>query len=111
LPRHISTHAAGVVISDQPLTQNIRVQKGSGQILLTQYAMGNVEEIGLLKMDFLGLKNLSILDNALKVIRYKTGKALQLQDIPMNDEQTLEVFKAADTVGIFQFESTGIKHV
>lgn len=111
LPRHISTHAAGVVISDQPLTQNIPVQKGSGQILLTQYAMGNVEEIGLLKMDFLGLKNLSILDNALKVIRYKTGKALQLQDIPMNDEQTLEVFKAADTVGIFQFESTGIKHV
>lgn len=111
LPRHVSTHAAGIVISDQPLTNTIPVQKGSGEMLLTQYPMGNVEEIGLLKMDFLGLKNLTILDNALKVIEFNTGEQLKLKDLPINDKQTMQLFKRADTAGIFQFESSGIKSV
>lgn len=111
LPRHTSTHAAGVVISDQKLESIIPLQEGSGSIALTQYPMGNVEEIGLLKMDFLGLKNLTILGEALKIIQQDTGKRLQTQDIPMDDPQTLNLFQRADTVGIFQFESGGIKNV
>ncbi|AEB29702.1 DNA polymerase III subunit alpha [Carnobacterium sp. 17-4] len=111
LPRHISTHAAGIVISDNPLTQYVPLQKGGGEILLTQYPMGNVEEIGLLKMDFLGLKNLTIIDNTLKLVQRETGKRLDLLTIPMQDQETLQLFRQADMVGIFQFESTGIKNV
>ena len=111
LPRHISTHAAGVVISDKPLTQYVPLQKGGGEIFLTQYPMGNVEEIGLLKMDFLGLKNLSIIDNALKLVQRETGKRLNLLNIPMQDQETLQLFRKGDMVGIFQFESAGIKSV
>lgn len=111
LPRHISTHAAGVVISDKPLTQYVPLQKGGGEIFLTQYPMGNVEEIGLLKMDFLGLKNLSIIDNALNLVQRETGKRLNLLNIPMQDQETLQLFRKGDMVGIFQFESAGIKSV
>lgn len=111
LPRHISTHAAGIVISDKPLTSYVPLQRGGGEILLTQYPMGNVEEIGLLKMDFLGLKNLTIIDNALKLIQKQTGKRIDLLKIPMQDQETLHLFRQADTVGIFQFESAGIKNV
>ena len=111
LPRHISTHAAGVVISDKPLTQYVPLQKGGGEIFLTQYPMGNVEEIGLLKMDFLGLKNLSIIDNVLKLVQRETGKRLNLLNIPMQDQETLQLFRKGDMVGIFQFESAGIKSV
>ncbi|MBM6613702.1 DNA polymerase III subunit alpha [Desemzia sp. RIT804] len=111
LPRHTSTHAAGVVISDQKLENIIPLQEGSSSIALTQYPMGNVEEIGLLKMDFLGLKNLTILGEALKIVQQDTGNLLQTQDIPMDDPETLNLFQRADTVGIFQFESGGIKNV
>lgn len=111
LPRHTSTHAAGVVISDQKLENIVPLQEGSSSIALTQYPMGNVEEIGLLKMDFLGLKNLTILGEALKIVQQDSGKHLQAQDIPMDDPQTLDLFQRADTVGIFQFESAGIKNV
>ncbi|TFJ43024.1 DNA polymerase III subunit alpha [Carnobacterium divergens] len=111
LPRHVSTHAAGVVISDQPLVSLIPLQLGSGEIHLTQYAMGNVEEIGLLKMDFLGLRNLQILDNAIQLIKQEQGVVIDLHQIPMNDEETLTIFRKADTSGVFQFESTGIKNV
>ena len=111
LPRHVSTHAAGVVISDQDLTNIIPLQEGNNGIPLTQFAMGEVEEIGLLKMDFLGLRNLSIIGNALSSIEYQTGKKISLDDIPLNDEATLELFRKGETVGVFQFESKGIKNV
>lgn len=111
LPRHASTHAAGVVISDQELVNLVPLQEGSQSIALTQYAMGNVEEIGLLKMDFLGLKNLTILGEAIKVIQRDKKQTLHLQDIPMDDEETLKLFQKADTSGIFQFESNGIRNV
>ncbi|APB31470.1 DNA polymerase III subunit alpha [Vagococcus teuberi] len=111
LPRHVSTHAAGVVISDQDLTNLIPLQEGNNGIPLTQFAMGEVEEIGLLKMDFLGLRNLSIIGNALSSIEYQTGKHLSLADIPLDDEKTLELFSQGNTVGVFQFESKGIKNV
>lgn len=111
LPRHVSTHAAGVVISDQELTDYVPLQTGSNGIPLTQLAMGEVEEIGLLKMDFLGLRNLSIIGNTLDSIKYLHKKAINLEEIPLDDEKTLEMFRKGATVGIFQFESEGIKKV
>jgi len=111
LPRHVSTHAAGVVISDQELTDYVPLQTGSNGIPLTQLAMGEVEEIGLLKMDFLGLRNLSIIGNTLDSIKYLHKKTINLEEIPLDDEKTLEMFRKGATVGIFQFESEGIKKV
>lgn len=111
LPRHVSTHAAGVVISEQALDNVVPLQKGSGELVLTQYPMGNVEEIGLLKMDFLGLKNLTILSDALDFIRSGTGETIDIKNIPLDDQETLGLFRRGDTSGIFQFESDGIRRV
>lgn len=111
LPRHISTHAAGIVISDEALVDQVPLQQGSQEALLTQYAMGDLEEIGLLKMDFLGLRNLSLLDRVLRSVNYHRNLNLTLQDIPLNDEKTLQLFKRGDTTGVFQFESDGIRRV
>ncbi|TLG79891.1 DNA polymerase III subunit alpha [Vagococcus zengguangii] len=111
LPRHVSTHAAGVVISDIPLTDVVPLQEGSEDIPLTQFTMGNVEAIGLLKMDFLGLRNLSIIDDTLRHIRRTTGTELTQKMIPMNDPDTLALFKKGQTAGVFQFESAGIRNV
>lgn len=110
-PRHISTHAAGVVISDQPLVELIPLQQREGDLFLTQYQMGDIEEIGLLKMDFLGLKNLTILNNAIQLAERETGASIDIFSIPLHDQQTLELFRKSDTNGIFQFESNGIKSV
>ncbi|WP_028273065.1 DNA polymerase III subunit alpha [Atopococcus tabaci] len=111
LPRHVSTHAAGVVISEQPLQQLVPLQKGSGELPLTQYPMGNVETIGLLKMDFLGLKNLTILADTLHFLREGQKVDIDLRTIPLNDNATLDLFRKGDTSGIFQFESDGIRRV
>lgn len=111
LPRHVSTHAAGVVISDHNLLEYVPLQKGSDTIFLTQYTMNDVEAVGLLKMDFLGLKNLSIIDNTLKAIKRVEGQTLALKKIPLNDPKTLLLFQKGETSGIFQFESAGIKNV
>ncbi|WP_314061858.1 DNA polymerase III subunit alpha [uncultured Vagococcus sp.] len=111
LPRHVSTHAAGVVISDQDLTSLVALQLGSNQIPLTQFTMGDVEAIGLLKMDFLGLRNLSILDDTIQQIKRVYKEEIILKDLPMDDKKTLDIFYKAQTVGIFQFESAGIKNV
>ncbi|MFD0897595.1 DNA polymerase III subunit alpha [Loigolactobacillus binensis] len=111
LPRHYSTHAAGIVLSDQDLTDYVPLQTGSEGILLTQFPMGNVEALGLLKMDFLGLRNLSILANALNLIKQQTGKVLPIAQVPLNDTATIALFQQGDTDGVFQFESAGIKNV
>lgn len=111
LPRHISTHAAGIVINDEPLVTYTPVQSGSGDARLTQYAMGELERIGLLKMDFLGLRNLSLLDRILKIVNYNRTKPLTLADIPLEDKATLNLFQKGDTTGVFQFESSGIRRV
>lgn len=111
LPRHVSTHAAGIVISDQPLTDFVPLQLGSEQIPLTQFAMGEVEAIGLLKMDFLGLRNLSIIDDALRFIKKNHGIRLELSEIPLDDERTFQLFQKGYTSGVFQFESSGIRNV
>lgn len=111
VPRHVSTHAAGVVISDNPLREIVPLQKKNSDLYLTQYTMGNIEEIGLLKMDFLGLKNLTILNDAVQLASDDHKESINIWEIPMDDDRTLDIFRRADTNGVFQFESPGIKNV
>jgi DNA polymerase-3 subunit alpha len=111
VPRHVSTHAAGVVISDNPLREIVPLQKKNSDLYLTQYTMGNIEEIGLLKMDFLGLKNLTILNDAVQLASGDHKESINIWEIPMDDDRTLDIFRRADTNGVFQFESPGIKNV
>lgn len=111
LPRHTSTHAAGVVISEQPLTDLIAIQEGHNEIYLTQFPMEVLEEIGLLKMDFLGLRNLTLIDNIHSLIQRGTGKKLDLSRISMNDQKTFALLGKGDTTGVFQLESSGMRSV
>ena len=109
--RHASTHACGVVITKEPLTNSVPLQlstQGNNSIV-SQYEMHAIEDLGLLKMDFLGLKNLTIIENARKQIKKTYGEDLDMQKIPLDDEKTLELFRRADTVGIFQLESQGMR--
>ena len=111
LPRHLSTHAAGVVLYDKPLTDVIPLIYKDQQMPITQYTMKYVEQIGLLKMDFLGLTNLSILHDSVELTKSIYQHEIILNEIPLDDEKTLELFQMADTNGIFQFESDGIRRV
>lgn len=111
LPRHVSTHAAGVVISDENLLNLVPLQPGSNEILLTQFTMNDVEKIGLLKMDFLGLRNLSIIDDTLTAVKRVYNQTIRLNQIPLDDETTLALFRKGETSGVFQFESAGIRNV
>jgi DNA polymerase III subunit alpha len=111
LPRHSSTHAAGVVISEQPLSDIVPLQQGHGDIYLTQYPMDVLEQLGLLKMDFLGLRTLTFISNVCKLIYQKTGKFVDVQNVPLHDERTFALLSRGDTTGIFQLESEGIKNV
>ena len=108
IKKHIGTHAAGVVVSSESLTNIIPVIK-SGDEYLTGYTMNELEELGLLKMDFLSIKNLTIIANVLNDVK-KTNPSFNLNQIPLDDEKTYQLFSNGDTVGIFQFESTGIKN-
>ena len=109
LKRHISTHAAGVVISSIPLDTVIPICKSEGD-LLTGVTMEYLEELGLLKMDFLALRNLTIIQNVIELIEEETGKKINLAEIPLDDKQTINIFKHVDTEGIFQYESSGMKN-
>ena len=109
--RHASVHAAGVVIADKPIVEYTPLQRESkGERIVTQYDMYTVGEdgVGLLKMDFLGLRNLTILSQALNFIR-KSGKAIDLQTIPLNDEKTYDMLSSGETTGVFQLESAGMR--
>ena len=111
LPRHLSTHAAGVVLYDKPLTEVIPLMDKEQQLPITQYTMKYVEQIGLLKMDFLGLTNLSILHDSIELTKKIYQREMSLNEIPLDDKKTIELFQEADTNGIFQFESDGIRRV
>jgi DNA polymerase III subunit alpha len=111
LPRHTSTHAAGVVISEQPLSDIVPLQEGYEQIYLTQYPMDILEELGLLKMDFLGLRTLTLIENVRTLIKHKTGKTLDLQEIPFDDAKTYALLSRGETTGVFQLESEGMRKV
>jgi len=109
LPRHCSTHAAGVVISSRPLTNFLPLYKGSNDEVVTQFSMGSVEKLGLLKMDFLGLRTLTVIDNALKLIEESEGNQLNINAIPLNDPKTYELLSQGKTLGVFQLESGGMR--
>ena len=109
LKRHISTHAAGVVISSVSLDDVIPVCLNGGD-LLTGVTMEYLEDLGLLKMDFLALRNLTIIQNVLELIKNETGKDINLAEIPLDDKETIKIFDSVDTEGIFQFESSGMKN-
>ncbi len=110
LPRHYSTHAAGVVLSAKPLLDMVPLQRGNDPagLLMTQFEKGTVEALGLLKMDFLGLRNLSIMDDALKLV-HQTHPDFDITKISLADQSTLALFQQEKTDGIFQFESAGIR--
>jgi DNA polymerase-3 subunit alpha len=111
LARHASTHAAGVVISKNPLTDHVPlVRIGDGDIN-TQYEMGDVERIGLLKMDFLGLRNLTVMKAASDEIRRTVDAGFDLTAIPDDDKKTYDMLSRAETLGVFQLESEGMKRV
>ncbi|TJY39732.1 DNA polymerase III subunit alpha [Cohnella pontilimi] len=111
MPRHASTHAAGVVISPTPLTDYVPLQEGTEGVALTQYSMEYLEAVGLLKMDFLGLRTLSIIERTLGWIRDETGRVLRWEDVPFSDEETYALLGRGDTTGIFQLESAGMRRV
>ena len=109
LQRHCSTHAAGVVISSKALTEFCPLYKGGNDEVVTQYAMGSIEKLGLLKMDFLGLRTLTVIHNALKLIKQSQDKDLDISMIPLNDPATFKLLCASRTLGVFQLESSGMR--
>ncbi|NGQ94869.1 DNA polymerase III subunit alpha [Brevibacillus sp. SYP-B805] len=110
LPRHASTHAAGVVISREPLTEYVPLQAGSEGLALTQYPMDVLEEVGLLKMDFLGLRNLTIIQETLRHLK-RQGIELSLDHLPPADGKTFRMLSRGETTGVFQLESAGMRNV
>ncbi|MBI5345347.1 MAG: DNA polymerase III subunit alpha, partial [Deltaproteobacteria bacterium] len=112
LPRHASTHAAGVVISNKPLVEYLPLYKGQKEnIITTQYAMKDVEKIGLVKFDFLGLKTLTVIEKAGTLISENRGVKVDVDDLPQDDRPTYELVASGNTNGIFQLESSGIKEL
>lgn len=110
--RHASVHAAGVVIADKPLTDYVPLQKETnGDKIVTQYDMYTVGEdgVGLLKMDFLGLRNLTIIEETLNFIKQTQNKTIDLSNVPLDDKKTYELLASGETTGIFQLESSGMR--
>ncbi|NCS83020.1 DNA polymerase III subunit alpha, partial [Candidatus Saccharibacteria bacterium] len=107
--RSHGVHAAGVVIAPDDIVKYTPVEMSQKGVVATQYPMGPVEEIGLLKMDFLGLSNLTIVNNALRIIKKVHGNDIDLAKIPLDDTETYELFQRGDTTGVFQLESAGMK--
>jgi len=109
--RHVSTHACGVLITKELLTEYTPIQYASStdRTIVCQYSLHSIEDLGLLKMDFLGLKNLTIIESALKIIKATKGIEININKIPLDDERTFELFQRGETTGVFQFESSGMK--
>lgn len=110
LARHASTHAAGVVIAPGKLTDYVPLYKSSDGGICTQYSMKSVEEIGLLKIDFLGLRTLTVIEKCADSIR-KRGIQIDIQKLPLDDEETFELLKKGETLGVFQLESSGMRGI
>ncbi|HEX9844291.1 MAG TPA: DNA polymerase III subunit alpha, partial [bacterium] len=111
LARHASTHAAGVVISPQPLTDLLPLYKTNRDEITTQYDMKGLERMGLLKMDFLGLTTLTVLSDTVKLIAANRSVPLDLESLPLDDAETYQLFARGDTTAIFQFESHGMRDI
>lgn len=110
LPRHTGTHAAGMILAEQDLTSYIPLQKGLYEFYQSQLEASDLESLGLLKVDFLGIRNLAVIDDAIKMI-HRLGKPFSLVDIPLDDEKTYALLSRAETSGVFQLESNGMRAV
>lgn len=111
LSRHASTHAAGVVISDKPLMERVPLAKGAEGEIVTGFDMGSLEKTGLLKMDFLGLKTLSVIAETVKIVKRTKGKELDITQINLQDKKTFSLLAKGNTVGVFQLESRGMRDI
>ena len=111
LPRHASTHAAGIVISPAPLTEFTPLYKGNRGEITTQYPMGDIEKLGLLKMDILGIRNLTVIRDTEELVREKYKNDFNIENIPLNDGDTYRILSEAQTFGVFQLESSGIRDI
>jgi DNA polymerase-3 subunit alpha len=111
LARHASTHAAGVVISDEPLTEHVPLYRGAKGEVITQYPMGDIEKIGLVKFDLLGLRTLTAIDLAVKLINKKrpSSETLDITALPLSDPKTYALLESGRTMGVFQLESVGMR--
>ena len=109
--RHASVHACGIVITGEPLTDYLPLQRApqDEHTIMSQFEMHAVEDLGLLKMDLLGLRNLTIIENATKLVEDLGGEKVDIEAIPLNDKKTFELLQKAETVGVFQFESAGMQ--
>src|SRR4051812_20589670 len=111
MTRHASVHAAGVVIAPRPLTEFVPLYKSQKDEIVTQWAMKEVERVGLLKMDFLGLSTLTLIQDCLAEIKRTEGIAIDIDAIPLKDEKTYKLFSEGATYGVFQFESSGMREL
>jgi DNA polymerase-3 subunit alpha len=111
LSRHASTHAAGVVIGDKPLVEYLPLYKGKKGEVVTQFDMKKVEDIGLVKFDFLGLRNLTVIDNTIKSLSAQGKPVPDLVNLSFDDQKTFALLQAGDTTGVFQLESSGMKNL
>jgi len=112
LPRHASTHAAGVVISNKPLIEYMPLYKGPKEdVITTQYDMKAVEKIGLVKFDFLGLKTLTVIDKTVKLLKENRGIELDIDNLSLDDAETYKLLSSGNTNGVFQLEGSGIKEL
>ena len=107
-PRHASTHAAGVVISDQPLVNFLPLYRGQNEETISQFDMKAVESIGLIKFDFLGLKTLTLIEDAVRIVKRTRGETVDIESIPLDDEAVYKQLTSGDTKGVFQLESSGM---
>lgn len=110
LPRHTSTHAAGVVISQKPMDEYVPLSLGTDGMITTQFTMTTLEELGLLKMDFLGLRTLTVIDNAVRLAEKSSGKCIEIDRIDYDDQNVLDALGTGRTDGVFQLESAGMKN-
>ncbi len=111
MTRHASVHAAGVVIAPRPITEYAPLYKGARDEIVTQWSMKEIERIGLLKMDFLGLSTLTLIWDAIAEIERTTGERLDIDHVPLDDPKTYQIFQDGQTYGIFQFESSGMREI
>ena len=111
MPRHASTHAAGVVIAEEPLINFVPLYKTADSSVVTQFPMNTLEDLGLLKMDFLGLKTLSIIGEALENIEKRHGETIDIENISLENDAAYELLSRGETTGTFQLESTGMRSV
>src|SRR5205823_1615377 len=121
--RNVGTHAAGVVIANGPITDYVPVQRvvrktdsdegdGKGEVAVTtQWEMGILEKVGMLKMDFLGLRTLTLIDNTLKLVKRTRGTDIDVHRLPLDDREVYKLLQRGDAKGVFQFESEGIREL